>query len=140
MSAILDTNVIVRHLTQQPPDQGAAASRYLATADSLLLTDVIVAETVHVLHSVYQAPPSAIVLSLRALMAMRSVELQRGHVVRRAVDLYETEHMDFTDAYLVAVAEAGGIGQIASFDRGVDKAMRKASTVTRLDPLTGRAS
>jgi predicted nucleic-acid-binding protein len=135
MSIVLDTNVIVRHLTQQPADQGAAASRFLAKADALLVTDVIVAETVHVLHSVYQASVETIATSLRALISMRSVELERGQVIRRTLDLYETAGMDFTDAYLVAVAEAGGIDQIASFDQGIDKAVRHASAVTRRDPF-----
>jgi len=135
MTAVLDTNIIIRHLTQQPPDQGAAATRYLATAESLVLTDVIVAETVHVLHSVYRAPPATIARSLRALLAMRSVALENRSVVQRTVDLYEIDGMDFTNAYLVAIAESRGVGQIASFDQGIDKALRRASTVRRLDPL-----
>jgi len=48
---------------------------------------------------------------------------------------YEVEHMDFTDAYLVAFAESGGLTQVASFDKGIDKAVVRASVVRRLDPL-----
>jgi len=132
---VLDTNVIIRHLTQEPADQGKAASRLLASADSLFLTDVIAAETVHVLQSVYKAPPQTIAAALRALLAMRSVTAEHSQVLRRSIDLYETHHMDFTDAYLVAAAESIGATQVASFDRGIDKAVAKASTVKRLDPL-----
>lgn len=140
MSVVLDTNVIVRHLTQEPADQGAAASRFLAQADALVLTDVIAAETVHVLESVYRAPRDTIATAMRALLALRSVTAERPRVLRRSLDLYETARMDYTDAHLVAFAEARGIGQVASFDRAIDKAVRRQSAVTRLDPLAGAAT
>lgn len=46
MSASVDTNVLIRHLTGDPPETAARATRYLAAADELLLADLIVAETV----------------------------------------------------------------------------------------------
>ena len=134
MTVLLDTNVIVRHLTQEPPAQGQAATRLLASAESLFLADVIVAETVHVLQSVYKTPRKTVAVAISALTSMRSVVVEHGQVVRRSIDLYEREGMDFTDAYLVAFAEVNRISQVASFDQGMDKAIRKASTVTRLDP------
>jgi len=44
VSAVLDTNVLVRHLTADPPDQAARATAFLAGADELLLSDIVVAE------------------------------------------------------------------------------------------------
>ena len=48
----------------------------------------------------------------------------------RAVEVYETVCIDFADPYLVAWAESTGVGEIASFDRPVDR----VSTVTRVEP------
>jgi len=135
MTVLIDTNVVIRHLTGQPPDQGRAASLFLKKTDGLLLTDVIAVEIVHVLKSVYKTHPGTIVTAMRALLAMRSVTSEHPQVIQRTIDLYEAHHMDFTDAYLVAVAEASGIDQVASFDEGIDKAVRHASKVTRLDPI-----
>ena len=98
------------------------------------MTDVIVAETVYVLESVYKASRETIVTALRAMFSMRSITVERAQIVQRGIDLYEAQRMDFADAYLVAFAEANGVAQIASFDRGIDKAVGKASTVKRLDP------
>jgi len=134
MTILLDTNVIVRHLTQDPVEQGKAASRFLAAAKDLVLTDVIVAETVYVLESVYKAPRAVVATAVQALVAMRNVSAEHRQIIERGIDLYATERMDFADAYLVAHAEASGVPQIASFDRGMDAPMRRASTVTRLDP------
>ena len=46
MTAFVDTNVLVRHLTGDPPEQAARATAYLAAADELLLADLVVAEMV----------------------------------------------------------------------------------------------
>ena len=137
MTVLIDTNVVIRHLTQEPADQGQAASRFLADCQSLWLTDVIAAEVVYVLQSVYRAPRETIATALRALLAMRSVVVERGSVLLRGIELYEREHLDFTDAYLVAFAEANGGAQIASFDQGIEKTVRKVSAVRTVNPLTG---
>jgi predicted nucleic-acid-binding protein len=130
VSTLLDTNVIIRHLTQDPPELGQAATHYLATAKKLVLTDVIAAEMVYVLQSFYRAPRSTIATALRSLLAMDAVSTEREQVLLRAVDLFELDNMDFADAYLVAWAEAHGIKQIASFDKGLGK----AKTIRRVDP------
>jgi len=105
MTALLDTNVIVRHLTHDPPSMGHAATRFLSEASELLLTDVIAAETVYVLQSFYQVPRPGIAAAMRALIAMRTVRTQHAATLLRCLDLYEFDKMDFADAYLVAYAE-----------------------------------
>jgi predicted nucleic acid-binding protein len=46
VSAFIDTNVIVRHLTGDPPDVAARATSLLAAAERLLLTGLVASETV----------------------------------------------------------------------------------------------
>ncbi len=41
----IDTNILVRHLTGEPPDLAARSTRFLETERNLLLTDLVVAET-----------------------------------------------------------------------------------------------
>jgi len=48
----------------------------------------------------------------------------------RAVEVYETDRVDFAEAYLVACAESTGVGRIASFDRSLDR----VGTVERVEP------
>jgi predicted nucleic acid-binding protein len=47
---------MVRHLTGDPPEQAARATRLLSQAGQLLLPDLIVAEVVYVLESFYEVP------------------------------------------------------------------------------------
>jgi predicted nucleic acid-binding protein len=48
----------------------------------------------------------------------------------RALEVYEVDRLDFAEAYLVASAEASGVGAVASFARSIDK----VSTVRRIEP------
>lgn len=130
MSAFLDTNVVVRHLVGDPPAQAHRATTYLRDEHELLLADLIVAEVVYVLESFYEAPRGDIVASLRSLLALDAVIVTNRSLLERALEHYELDRLDFAEAYLVALAEATGIGRVASFDQSIDR----VSTVERLEP------
>ncbi|MGD9796955.1 MAG: PIN domain-containing protein [Acidimicrobiia bacterium] len=130
MSAFVDTNILVRHLTGDPPAMAARATAYLRDASELLLTDLIAAETVYVLEWFYEVPRDVVAEAMRSLLAFRSVVCVDPALLLRAVEVYETERLDFAEAYLVACAESTGVGVIASFDRTIDG----VTTVERLEP------
>lgn len=130
MSAFVDTDVLVRHLTGDPPDMAARATAYLARATEFLLTDLVAAETVYVLESFYDAPRQQIATALRSLLSMRSVVTVDPALLLRAIEIYETDRIDFAEAYLVACAESTGIGRVVSFDRSIDR----VGTVERIEP------
>lgn len=130
MSAFIDTNVLVRHLTGDPPDMAARATAYLQEGAELLLTDLVAAETVYVLESFYEAPRGDVARAVRSLLAFESVVSVDRPLLQRAVEVYETDRVDFAEAYLVACAESTGIGTIASFDRSLDR----VTTIERVEP------
>ena len=130
MTAFVDTNVLIRHLTGDPPDQAARATRYLAAADELLLADLILAEVANVLESFYEAPRAQVATTLRAVLAYPAIRVLDADLLQRAVEVYEVHRLDFADAYLVASAERTGVGVIASFDRSIDR----VTTIRREEP------
>jgi predicted nucleic acid-binding protein len=48
----------------------------------------------------------------------------------RAIEVYETDRIDFAEAYLVACAESTGVRRIASFDCSLDR----VQTIERIEP------
>lgn len=130
MTAFIDTNVLVRHLTGDPPDMAARATAYLLTETELLLADLVAAETVYVLESFYEAPRYEIAQAIRSLVAFDSVVCVDPALLLRAVEAYETERLDFAEAYLVACAESTGVNKVASFDRSLDR----ITTIERIEP------
>ena len=130
MSAFLDTNILIRHLTGDPPAQARRATALLKRAKELLLCDLIVAEVVYVLESFYEVERERVAELVRAIVAFPPIVVVDEPLVLRALEVYEVERLDFADAYLVASAEASGVGAIASFDRDIDR----IATVRRVAP------
>jgi len=128
VTAFVDANVLVRHLTGDPPDMAAASTEYLRAETELLLTDIVAAETVYVLESFYEAPRVQVAEALRSLVALDSVICVDPSLLLRAVEVYETH---FTEAYLVACAESTGVQRVASFDRSLDR----VETIERIEPV-----
>lgn len=129
-AAFLDTNVLIRHLTGDPPAQARRATAFLEDADELLLPDLIVAEVVYVLESFYDVQPSRVAELVRAIVAFPATVVVDEPMLLRALEVYEVERIDFAEAYLVANAEASAIESIASFDRSIDR----VTTIRRIEP------
>lgn len=134
MSAFVDTNILVRHLSGDPPEMAERATRYLASERELLLTDLIAAETVYVLESFYEAPRHQVAEAMRSLVAFDSIVCVDPALLLRAIEVYETDRLDFAEAYLVACAESADVGRVASFDKAIDR----VDTVERVEPPRSR--
>jgi predicted nucleic-acid-binding protein len=120
--AFVDTNVLIRHLTGDPPAQARRATAVLVEAEQLLVTDVVFAECVFVLESFYETPRPQVATTMRALLAMATVTVADQPVLLRSLEVYEQDRLHFAEAQLVAVAEASGIGRVLSFDKGLKRA------------------
>jgi predicted nucleic acid-binding protein len=130
LSAFLDTNVLVRHLTGDPPAQARQATAFLEGAEELLVPDLVVAEVVYVLESFYEVERPRVAELVRAVVGFPAVVVVDAPLLLRALEVYEVERLDFAEAYLVASAEVSGVGTIASFDREIDR----LTTVRRVEP------
>jgi len=128
--AFVDTNILVRHLTGDPPDAAKRATRFLAESETLLLLDLIVAEVAYVLNSYYRFPRRQVAMALQAVLAFPAVRVTDADLLHRAIELFEVDRMGFADGYLVASAERSGNAVTASFDRTLDR----PGTVRRLEP------
>jgi predicted nucleic acid-binding protein len=130
VTAFVDTNILIRHLTGDPPDLARRATVFLTEADELLLPDLIVAETVYVLESFYEVPNEEVAQLVRSVIAFEPIHVMNPALLLRSLEVYETHQIDYAEAYLVASAEASRVGDIASFDKSIDR----VPTVTRIEP------
>ena len=121
MSLFLDTNVLVRHLTGEPKGQAAKATALLLSDEELILVDLVCAELVYVLESVYGLDRKHVAVAARAVLAFPSIAVLNEELLLRAVQLYETQRLHFAEAYLAAAAEISDVHRIASFDRALDR-------------------
>jgi predicted nucleic-acid-binding protein len=129
LTVLLDTNVVIRHLTGDPPEMARRATQFLAANAELVLVDVVLAECVYVLQSVYDVDRRGVAEMMRAALAMPMVSADT-ELLLRALEIYELDRLDFAEAYLVAAAEFTDVESIASFDKAIDR----MSSVERIAP------
>lgn len=131
MTAI-DTNIIVRLLANDDPDQAARASRLLDEGRVFVATTVIL-ETEWVLRAAYGADRNTIRQALQKFLALPGVTVEHQAVVLQALDAYAAG-MDFADALHLAAAK-GHATRFATFDQNLKKrAARLHGTVPVVEP------
>jgi len=121
---LVDTNVLVRFLTGEPPALASKARKLVARADGgelvLLVVPVMVAETFYTLESFYEIERKLVASKLSAFLQSRGIEVIESARVLDALSRCEQWNSHFADAYLAASA-AELNHPIASFDRDFDK-------------------
>ena len=133
----LDTNIIIRHITQDDPELSPRARAFLTRLETgeaeAQLTEVVLLEAVQVLSSrvLYNLPRAEIARDLAVIIRLRGVRLPTKARSLRALELYAaTPALDFVDALLVAYAERQTPAAIVSFDQDFDR----VPGITRQEP------
>lgn len=129
MTAYVDTNVIIRHLVGDLPDQARVATELLMQPRSLVLTPLIFIEIAHVLRSYYGLSRGTIADRLGAVLRLPAIAGDLD-LLSAALDTHIVRGVSITDALLAAQAMQSGITEIVSFDRGFDR----IPGVTRIAP------
>lgn len=115
----LDTNVIVRYLVQDDPEQSAAAS---ALVDGLTetapgyLSLVTVVELHWVLRRAYGVDTERCAALLEGLVEARELRVEQEEVVRAAVDAV-LRGLDFADAVVAELGRVAGCAYTVTFDQ-----------------------
>jgi predicted nucleic-acid-binding protein len=119
----LDTNVLIRYLVQDDPDQAAVAVQAIETgADRngrFLIQPVVLCETVWVLESVYGYTKDDIVQALNMILRTVQFEIAEKDTVWQAFNDYQGGKADFSH-YLIGRANTrqGGAPTL-TFDRSL---------------------
>jgi predicted nucleic-acid-binding protein len=74
-----------------------------------------------VLESYYETPRPQVAEAIRSLLAFEPVVTVDRALLLRAIEVYETDRIDFAEAHLVACAETTCVNRVASFDRSIDR-------------------
>lgn len=121
----LDTNVLVRYLAQDDKAQSAKANHFFETR----LTDknpgyinhIVLIETIWVLESCYDASKQALIKVVQQLASTMQLLLQDSELVLKALRLYESSNVDFSDALLAIVNKQNACETTVTFDKKAGK-------------------
>ena len=121
----IDTNVLIRFLTNDDADQAVAARRAIEQGDIFIGTTVLL-ESEWVLRSAYGFGPAEIAGGLRGLAGLPGVTIEAPGSLARALGWMEAG-MDFADA--LHLAGADGCTAFLSFDGKLAKAAAGCETI-----------
>jgi predicted nucleic-acid-binding protein len=117
----LDTNVIVRYVTQDDARQSAAASRLfervLTTEQPGFVGLVTLCEVAWVLADCYDAGKARIAAVIEGLLGTRQLVVEEAELVWKALRTWEQSSADFSDALLGQVLRARGCEKVVTFDK-----------------------
>ena len=119
MTGFLDTSILVRYLTGDPPDMAEQAAQILDIQLDLRITGVVLAETAYVLTSVYQVPRDVVVDHLLALLQKENVSpyaLDKGLALQALLLCRPSGRVSFADAMVWAAARTAGAEVVYSLD------------------------
>lgn len=119
----LDTNVLVRYLTQDDAEQAAVATREIeAAADSgekLHIQPVVLCELAWVLESAYDFPKADVLTALEHILRTAQLEFADKDTVWQALGDYRRGRGDFADHYLGRANAAAGAPVTLTFDKAL---------------------
>ena len=131
----VDTNVFVRYLTGDDEKKAAAFEKLLVQAASgkivLATSEIVIAELVWVLESFYKLKPSVIAELIRAILNTEGLRIKGSDLIEKALDIYESQNIDFIDAHIIVYMQSNHIETLYSFDK---RHLLKVGGIRRIEP------
>jgi predicted nucleic-acid-binding protein len=117
----LDTNVLVRHLTQDDPGQSAKVARVIESAEahSLFVSSVVVCEIVWVLEDGYDYTRVQIAEVLESLLQTSQLAFEDKDLLWQAVRDFRREKGDLADHVIGLTAHRAGCTHTLTFDKAM---------------------
>ncbi len=116
----LDTNVLVRYIAQDDPEQATAATRLIEgfTAETPgFISTVTLVETVWVLARAYTAPKDTIAAVIEGLLRARELVVENAEAHYLALAAFQAAPADYADALIAEAGKRAGCEQTVTFDR-----------------------
>ncbi len=116
----LDTNVLIRHLTQDEPDQAARASALIERRCSVeepgYVNRVVMCEIVWVLERAYRYERTIIAGCIETLLRTADLRIENEKAAWTALAHYQ-DGFDFADALIAETNAMAGVDETATFDK-----------------------
>ena len=106
MTAAADTNIWVRYLTNDDPDQGRRVLAWLASVHQVVVPVTVIPELEWVLRAAYRLDRAAVNAGLRQVVGLPMVTTDHAEAVATALAAHE-EGVDFADALHAALCPPG---------------------------------
>lgn len=120
----LDTNVLVRYIMQDDPEQSLLSTRLvesLAVESPGFVALVSVVELGWMLDAAYALDRHQIADAFEALLRTKEIVVERAETVWKALRIFPRTNADLADCLIERSAAVAGCGTTVTFDRGAVK-------------------
>lgn len=119
----LDTNVLVRYLTQDEPAQARLATRKIkelnADRNPGFINTIVLCGTIWVLSRGYGYPREAMANTIEHILLVEEFEIEQRSLAWAALQDFRNGQADFADCLIARTNSAAGCKKAISFDRRV---------------------
>ena len=126
----VDTNLLVRLLTSDDPDQARRAANVMES-DDVFIPKTVMLETEWVLRHAYGIKKINIIKGFQRLLGLRNVSVEDPDNVIQSILWYE-DGLDFADALHLASSKRAE--KFATFDSALSKKARQVSSIQVIKP------
>ena len=126
----VDTNLLVRILTNDDPIQARRAVKILKS-DDIYIPKTVLLETEWVLRHAYEVGRSAIAVGFQKLLGLPNVSVEDPDSIYQAISWYENK-FDFADA--LHLASSRRCESFATFDSSLIKKAQQFSSMEMIKP------
>jgi len=116
----VDTNVLVRLILGDNPQQEASAQRFIATG--AWASVLVLAETVWVLGATYGRNPPRLAAAIEKLLGVEGLVIEDGDTVAAALDLFRARpSLGFSECLILELARKACHLPLGTFDRNLGR-------------------
>ncbi len=126
----VDTNLLVRILTNDDPDQARRALEILNN-DDIFIPKTVLLETEWVLRYAYEIDRANVLTGFQKLLGLPNVNVEDPDTIYQAISWYENK-FDFADA--LHLASSRRCVSFATFDSSFIKKAQQASSMEMIKP------
>jgi predicted nucleic-acid-binding protein len=113
----LDTNILVRYLTQDDEQQWQQAVNLIQENQPGFIANIVLCELVWVLRGAnYGFSKDEIIHTLEAMLHSAAFEFESRSTIDQALQRYKQGRADFSDYLIGAIARQAGCTETVSFD------------------------
>ncbi len=116
----LDTNVLVRYLTQDDKQQAAIAETIIdqcvSNSETIFINNIVICELVWVLARGYKYKKEQIASVLRQIISTSEFVFEQQNILWEALEEYEQKNLDFSDALVGKINQSFNCNQTFTFD------------------------
>jgi len=134
MTRFLDTNILIRYLTNDDPAKAARVltllERIAEGSERVVTTPLVIFETVFLLQRSYKLPKVVVRERVTAVISLQGLELAEKALCLQALDYYVEQNISYADAYNAAWMLVQGLVEVYSWDEEFDR----IPELTRVEP------